>query len=57
MWFDCVQCGALHGGEDRYDRYGIYAGRLCDDCWEDSNIRTWEYNPGEDEPLDGEEDI
>ena len=55
--FDCVHCGAESGGEARYDRYGIYAGRLCGKCWQQDSVRTWKHDPGDDEPLEsGEEE-
>lgn len=41
----CTSCGKP-GGHDRYDRYAIYAGRLCDPCWEVSGARTWTFDPG-----------
>jgi hypothetical protein len=39
----CTSCGKP-GGFERSDRYGIYAGRLCDPCWNVSGARTWVFD-------------
>jgi hypothetical protein len=41
----CTGCGKP-GGVERSDRYGIYAGRLCDPCWNVSGARTWVFDAG-----------
>ena len=39
----CTSCGKP-GADERCDRYGIYAGKLCDPCWSVSGARTWVFD-------------
>lgn len=32
--------------EERYDRYNIYAGRMCSACYNDSGLASWTFDPG-----------
>lgn len=40
---ECTNHECEEVGHARYDHYGIYAGRLCDECWEKSGIRKDDY--------------
>ena len=37
----CTADDCEEWGEARHDRYGIYAGRLCDEHWEACGIGDW----------------
>ena len=41
----CGTCGKPRA-EERYDRYGIYAGKKCDSCWKSSGIAEWMFDAG-----------
>ena len=41
----CSQCGKPDADE-RYDRYGIYAGKMCGLCWDATGIADWVFDAG-----------
>jgi hypothetical protein len=43
-----ISTNCLKEGEERYDKYNIYAGFLCDEHWKETNL--YEATDGEFDP-------
>lgn len=42
----CTREDCDEWGEPRHDRYGIYAGRLCDQHWDATGMADWVFDAG-----------